>query len=78
MLVLPKDVSSDVIETYENALKKVISESDFKEKSEIHLGTYDQTIGAKANKLKDVATTVNKKDREWIRKWLEEKHNVKF
>lgn len=78
MLVLPKDVSNDVIETYENALKKVISESDFKEKSEIHLGTYDQTIGAKANKLKDVATTVNKKDREWIRKWLEEKHNVKF
>jgi tripartite-type tricarboxylate transporter receptor subunit TctC len=78
MLVLPKDVSSDVIETYENALKKVISESDFKEKSEIHLGTYDQTIGARANKLKDVATTVNKKDREWIRKWLEEKHNVKF
>lgn len=78
MLVLPKDVSSDVIETYENALKKVISESDFKEKSEIHLGIYDQTIGEKANKLKDTATTVNKKDREWIRKWLEEKHNVKF
>ncbi len=52
MLVLPKDVPADVIETYENALKKVISESDFKEKSEIHLGTYDQTVGAKANKLK--------------------------
>ncbi|MBU0924441.1 tricarboxylate transporter [bacterium] len=78
MLVLPKDVSADVIETYENALKKVVSASDFKEKSEIHLGTYEQTIGEKANKLKDTATTVNKKDRDWIRNWLEVNHKVKF
>jgi tripartite-type tricarboxylate transporter receptor subunit TctC len=78
MLVLPKDVPADVIETYENALKKVVTDPDFKEKSEIHLGIYDQTVGAKANKLKDRATTVNKVDRDWIRNWLEVNHHVKF
>lgn len=78
MLVLPKDVPSDVIETYENALRKVVSETNFKEKSDLHLGIYEQTIGQSANKLKDTATNVDKKDKEWISNWLMENYKVKF
>jgi tripartite-type tricarboxylate transporter receptor subunit TctC len=78
MLVLPKDVSPDVLETYANALKKVVTAPDFKEKSDLHLGIYEQTIGENANKLKETATTVDKKDKEWITNWLMENYKVKF
>ncbi|WP_121628790.1 Bug family tripartite tricarboxylate transporter substrate binding protein [Poseidonibacter antarcticus] len=78
MIMLPKGVSQDVIETYQNAMKKIVATEGFKEMSRIQLGDYKQTVGAKADKLKDIATSVNDEDRQWIRHWLTKNYRVRF
>lgn len=78
MVFLPKGVSQDIIETYQNAFERVITDPSFKEKSKKHLGVYTQTTGKAAETLKQMATNVNAEDKQWIRNWLTEKYNVKF
>lgn len=78
MIMLPKGVSNDVIETYENAMKKIVAADGFKEMSEKQLGIYPQTVGEKADILKSTATTVNDADRKWIRDWLTKNYRVRF
>lgn len=78
MILLPKTVSEDVLETYRKAFEKLIADPKFKEISENELGIYPQVIGASAQKLKNLATTVNKEDKEWIKNWLSDKYNIKF
>lgn len=78
MIMLPKGVSNDIIETYENAMKKIISAPDFKKISEQQLGDYPQTVGQKADDLKTQATTVSDDDRKWIQNWLTTNYQVKF
>ncbi len=78
MIMLPKDVSNDVVETYQNAMKKIVSDPEFKAMSEQQLGIYPQTVGEKADKLKSTATNVNDEDRKWIQNWLTTNYNVRF
>lgn len=78
MLMLPRDVSKDIISTYENAMKKIVETEGFKEMSEKQLGIYPQTIGITADILKSKATTVNDEDRQWIRNWLTKNYRVRF
>lgn len=78
MLFLPKGVSQDVIDTYTNALKKVISTPDFKEKSELVLGVYPQEVAKEAKKLKELGTHADKKNIKWVRDWLIKEYRVKF
>lgn len=78
MIILPKGVSSDVIETYQNAMKKIVAADNFRRIKTKNLGVYDQTIGEKADTLKSSATNVNDEDRQWIRNWLSENYRVKF
>jgi tripartite-type tricarboxylate transporter receptor subunit TctC len=78
MILLPKDTAEDVVETYRKAFEKMVADPEFKSKSENDLGTYPQYIGQSAKKLKELATTVNKEDKQWIKNWLSEKYNIKF
>jgi len=78
MIMLPKGVSSDVIETYQNTMKKIVANDGFKVLSEKQLGLYPQTVGESADILKSTATTVNDEDRQWIRNWLTTNYRVRF
>ncbi|RXJ89795.1 tricarboxylate transporter [Arcobacter sp. CECT 8983] len=78
MIFLPKGVSSDVIETYENAAKKILENDDFKKLKTQNLGLYEQVVGKKADNLKQLGTKVSKDDKEWVKQWLTKKYNVRF
>lgn len=78
MIFLPKGVSNDVLETYRNSMKKVVTQDGFKEISKINLGVYTQTTGKSADRLKKMATSVNKEDKQWIKNWLSSNYNIKF
>ncbi|AXX92165.1 tricarboxylate transporter [Malaciobacter molluscorum LMG 25693] len=78
MILLPKGVSKDVLETYQKAVKKVLNDENFKKLKTANLGIYDQAIGEKARKLKDLGTKVSKEDRQWIKNWLKESYNIRF
>lgn len=78
MIMLPKGVSEDVIETYNNAMAKIVSDPDFKNKSRQQLGDYTQTVGFYAEVLKATATNVSDEDRKWIQNWLTTNYRVRF
>lgn len=78
MVFLPKGTSQDIIDTYTEAFKKVISAADFKEKSKVRLGVYPQEVGKEAKKTKELGTNVNEKNRKWIQEWLTKTYNIKF
>lgn len=78
MIFLPKGVSDDVLETYEKAVVKVLNDENFKKLRVSNLGVYDQTVGDKAKKLKELATSVSKEDKQWVKDWLTKSYNVQF
>lgn len=78
MAFLPKGTSADILETYTNAINKVITQKDFKEIKEKNLGLYEQVTGQRAKKLKELGTSVDKADKKWIKNWLKKKYNIRF
>ncbi len=78
MVFLPKGTSTDIINTYDKAFKRVISANDFLSKSKTRLGIYTQATGKNAKKLKSMATSVNEEDKKWVKNWLTKKYRVKF
>lgn len=78
MVFLPKGTSPDIIAAYADAFSRVISAPDFAAKSAKRLGVYQQATGAQAEKLKQIATSVDPQSRQWVQSWLTEKYGVKF
>lgn len=78
MVFLRKGTPQDVIDTYTNAFKKVISAPDFKEKSKDRLGVYPQEVGENAKKVQELGTNVNEKDRKWMQEWLTKTYKARF
>ena len=76
MVFLPKGASQELIDAYSQAFKSVISDAGFAAKSKKRLGVYSQATGNKAAQLKKLATTVNAKDKQWIKNWLKKRYNV--
>ncbi|XPV68764.1 MAG: Bug family tripartite tricarboxylate transporter substrate binding protein [Halarcobacter sp.] len=78
MIFLPKGVSKDVLETYQNAVKKVLANDNFRRLKTKNLGLYAQSVGEKAKKLKEMGTNIRKEDKQWVKDWLTKKYNVRF
>jgi tripartite-type tricarboxylate transporter receptor subunit TctC len=77
-LFLPKGTPKDIVDTYVQALDKVVKTPEFKEKAGDELGEYQQAVGPAATKVLEVALNVDPKARAWVRDWLTRRFNVKF
>ncbi|WP_206201889.1 tripartite tricarboxylate transporter substrate-binding protein [Terasakiella sp. SH-1] len=78
MVFLPKGASQDVIDTYTEAFRKIVTAPDFAQKAQKTLGTYPQSTGKDAQAVKDIATTVPAKAQNFVRGWLTDAYQVKF
>ncbi|NQZ29855.1 MAG: tricarboxylate transporter [Oceanospirillaceae bacterium] len=78
MVFLPKGTSQDIIDTYTEAFKRVISHPDFAARAHQTLGTYPQFTAQAAQDVKNIATTVPKTAREYVQNWLTDTYHVKF
>jgi tripartite-type tricarboxylate transporter receptor subunit TctC len=77
-LFLPKGTPQDIVDTYVQALDKVVKTPEFKDKAGDELGEYQQAVGPAASKVLEVALNVDPKARAWVRDWLTRRFNVKF
>jgi tripartite-type tricarboxylate transporter receptor subunit TctC len=78
LIFLLAGTPQDIIDAYVMALQKGIATPEFKEKSKAELGDYEQATGKAAEAFLKVALEVTPEARQWVRKWLTEKYNVKF
>lgn len=77
-IFLPKGTPKDVVDTYVQALQKIVKNPAFKEKAGDELGEYQQAVGPAASKAVETALNVDPKARAWVRDWLTRRFQVKF
>ena len=77
-IFLPKGTPKDVVDTYVQALAKVVKMPQFKEKAGDELGEYEQAVGPAAREAMKVALGVDAKSKAWVKDWLTKRFNVKF
>jgi tripartite-type tricarboxylate transporter receptor subunit TctC len=77
-IFLPKGTPKDIVDTYVQALDKVVKTPAFKEKAGDELGDYVQAVGPAAREAVKVALTIDPQAKAWVRDWLTRRFNVKF
>ena len=78
MVFLPKGTPKDIVEAYRQAVARMVAAPDFNDAAQKALGDFDQGIGPRAERLAEIATTVDPQSRAFVRDWLTRKYNVKF
>ncbi len=78
MVFLPKGATSEMMETYSNAFKKVHARSDFAEISAKRLGKYPQMTGPDAAAALIQAISVSDEAKGFVKNWLKERYGVEL
>ena len=78
MIYLPKGTPDEIVEAWREAAAKTVGAPDFKEKSELVLGTYPQATGEAALTRMKLAVDVAPEAKQFVKDWLTEKYNVKL
>lgn len=78
MVFLPEGTPQEIIDTYSEAFKKIVSQPGFKEKAEAAIGEYPQATGKAAEAAKQVAINVAPEDKQWVLDWLKRRFNVEI
>ena len=76
MIFLKKGTAANIVAAWRKGAAATINEPGFKEAAAKALGDYPQAIGAKAEKLKEIATTVSPESRKWVLDWLKRDYNA--
>lgn len=77
-IFLPKGTPQDIVDSYVQALTKVVNTPAFRDKAANELGKYNQAVGPAAREAVKVALDIDPKARAWVRDWLTRRFNVKF
>lgn len=77
-LTLAEGTPDDVRAAYDKALSAIMSDPAAVDKLRDEIGDYQQGIGKDAAAFVKQASTIDPATDAWVRKWLTEKHDVKF
>lgn len=75
---LPAKTPANVVGAYSKAIETMIADPKFTAEAERHLGKYEQAVGAKAKEWYKLGTTATPEAKQFVLKWLKEKHNFSF
>ena len=78
MIFLPKGTPDEIADAYRQAFVDIFASDEYKTTVEKALGKYRQFTGERAEKMKEVATTLDPESRQWVRDWLSRKYGLKF
>lgn len=77
-IFLPKGTPQDIVDSYTQALARVVKRPDFKEKAGKELGDYEQAVGPAARQAVKVALSIDPEAKAWVKDWLARRFQVKF
>jgi tripartite-type tricarboxylate transporter receptor subunit TctC len=77
-MFVPKATPKDIVDTYTQAVDRVLKDAEFRKAAEEELGQYPQYTGERARTLVTQATTIAPEAKQWVKDWLTRKYNVKF
>ncbi|HVL72085.1 MAG TPA: tripartite tricarboxylate transporter substrate-binding protein [Beijerinckiaceae bacterium] len=76
--MLQKGTPQNIVAAYRKAFADAVADPELQAKKEDVLGDYKQATGPEIEQLYKVATTIDPDARAWVRKYLQDNHNVKF
>jgi tripartite-type tricarboxylate transporter receptor subunit TctC len=76
--VLKRETPPAIIAAYRAAFERVVADPELIANRGEVLGDYPQAVGAAADELYRVATTISPEARAWVRDFLAQHHNVRF
>lgn len=78
LLVLPKGTSPEIVETYREAVRKMIKDPAYQAGKDVALGGYEQVTDKAGEALYREGTTIAPHARDWVRYHLTKNYNVAF
>lgn len=76
MLVAPIETPDEIVQAYEDAVRTMKQDPDYRSRKLAALGTYEQVTGPAAQRLYELATDVPQSARTWVRTWLRDEFRV--
>jgi hypothetical protein len=76
--VLPNETPAPIIAAFRKAFEDAVKDPELIARRGDILGDYPQAVGADADALYRVATTISPTARDWVRNFLTTQHNVRF
>ena len=78
LLVVPKETPDRIVFAYEDAVRAMKQDPDYRARKPAALGVYEQVTGDAAQKIYELATDVPQSARDWVRTWLRDEFRVKL
>ena len=78
MIFLPRGTPDEIVAAWRDAAARTVGAPDFKEKSQLVLGTYPQATGDGAVTRMKLAVDVVPEAKQFVKNWLTEKYNVRL
>ena len=76
LLVVPKETPDRIVFAYEDAVRAMKQDPDYRARKPAALGVYEQVTGDAAQKIYELATDVPQSARDWVRTWLRDEFRV--
>ena len=76
MVVINKNTSSEIIDSFTQAFEVIINQKNFSQISKNYLGVYPQSTGMRAIKFKERATQIDPVAISWVKNWLNNSYNL--
>ncbi|HET8722068.1 MAG TPA: hypothetical protein VFM24_08575 [Nitrospira sp.] len=79
IFVLPPETPQEIVDIYANAAKEAVASPEMKsEQAKAIISEYPQSTGAAAKRVFDGAMSMTDTERQWLKDWLSETHQVEF
>lgn len=76
LLLVPKETPDEIVKLYRDALAQMKRDPEYQENKVKALGLYEQSTGAKADKIFELATKVSLEEKAFMKNWLKSKYGL--
>lgn len=76
VLVAPKNTKPNIVEAYHDAVSDMLEDPAYLEEKDRKVGDYMVLTGEPAEKLYKLATTLDRRHKNWLSAWLKKMYNV--
>ena len=76
LMLVPKETPSEIVAIFHQAIRAMKKDPEYIAKKPKSIGLYEQVIGAKAQKIFEIATNIRQAEKDWCKNFLREKYGL--
>ena len=76
LMLVPKETPQAIVEILQNAIREMKKDPEYIAKKQKAIGYYEQVVGSQAQVIFDLATSIDREEKEWCKEFLRTKYNL--